>query len=356
MMNENQAFSRVARMPAEWESCFSRVLIAWPHVSTDWMPMLSDAVGCYRDIVKALVNSARMDVVIVAPRPDIVFSDLGDVVDLKHIEVVECPTNDTWTRDYGPLTVETVDGRLELLDFGFNAWGLKFAAGFDNVVNRRLDSLGVFNMPLQNHNDFILEGGSVESDGAGTIMTTSRCLLEANRNSALDREKIEDRLKVSLGGNRVLWIEHGGLDGDDTDGHIDTLARFAPGNTIIYTGAGDKNDNQYTALDLMAKELGAFRTADGLPYNLVELPLPDPVTDPDDGSRLPATYANFLVTPHAVLVPTYNQPQKDWLAMQTIKIAYPDREITGVDCRALVRQHGSLHCVTMQLPSKNVVS
>lgn len=306
------------RLPAEWEDCFSSVMIARPHAATDWAPMLDEVTSCYDSLVAAIAE-AGMEII-----------ETGD------------NTNDTWTRDYGPITVE--DGPdLRLFDFTFNGWGMKFAADKDNLVNSRLFAETV------NRRGFVLEGGSIESDGRGTLMTTSRCLLSPNRNAQLGRDDIEEYLKAEFGLKQVLWVDHGFLEGDDTDSHIDTLARLAPHDTILYCGAGNETGTQHDSLVAMARQLRSFETPDGRPFNLIELPLPDPIFD-DEGERLPATYANYLATPNAILMPTYGQPRNDRLAADTLRIVYGDRRIITVDCRALIRQHGSLHCATMQLP------
>lgn len=306
------------RLPAEWEDCFTSVMIARPHAATDWAPMLDEVTSCYDSLVAAIAE-AGMEII-----------ETGD------------NTNDTWTRDYGPITVE--DGTdLCLFDFTFNGWGMKFAADRDNLVNSRLFAETV------NRRGFVLEGGSIESDGRGTLMTTSRCLLSPNRNAQLSRDDIQEYLKAEFGLKQVLWVDHGFLEGDDTDSHIDTLARLAPHDTIIYCGAGNETGTQHDSLVAMARQLRSFTTPDRRPFNLIELPLPDPIFD-DEGERLPATYANYLATPKAILMPTYGQPRNDRLAADTLRIVYGDRRIIPVDCRALIRQHGSLHCATMQLP------
>lgn len=317
------------RMPAEWET-YSTVLLAWPHPQTDWATMLPEVQECYHGILRALKQSG-MNTLIVGP------------------DNINIPTNDTWTRDYGPITVQDSEGTFRLLDFKFNGWGLKFAADLDNQVVNKLSLLGHFPYPYEQHKDWVLEGGSIETDGHGTILTTSRCLLSINRNGVQTRQSIEHRLAQYLGARRVLWLEHGALEGDDTDSHIDTLARFAPNDTILYVKAYDTADSQFHELEAMEEQLRTFRTLDDRPYNLIGLPLPEVIYD-DAGQRLPATYANFLITPAAVLMPTYDQPRLDRMAAQMLQIAFCDREIIPVDCRALIKQHGSLHCSTMQLP------
>jgi agmatine deiminase len=262
------------------------------------------------------------------------------------IRIWPAPTNDTWARDFGPITV-LEDGRPLLLDFTFNGWGLKFPADRDNRVTRRLAAAGAFAAPVCTVG-LALEGGSVESDGAGTILTTAECLLGPNRNPHLDRAAVEAALAAELGAERFLWLESGGLAGDDTDAHVDTLARFVPDDAILYVACDDPADEHFETLGRMAEELRTFRTPSGRPYRLIPLPWPSPVFD-DAGERLPATYANFLAVNGAVLVPTYRDA-KDGEALEAVGRAFPGREVVGIDCRPLLLQHGSLHCVTMQLP------
>jgi len=330
---------------AEWD-CQDAILIAWPHAGTDWAYMLDEVTACYVEMARAMLNDDER-LVIIAPDGDDVRAALGEDVDWQRITIVELPTNDTWVRDYGPITTYR-DGQMVLADFTFNAWGMKFAADCDNLATSRLNEHGVFNMPLVNCRDLVLEGGSIETDGNGTVMTTTCCLTAPNRNDALTREQLEQTLLERLGCVKMLWLDHGSLTGDDTDGHIDTLARFAPGGTILYTGCDDPADEHFEPLTLMEQELKQLTDADGKHYHLIKLPLPAPMFD--EISRLPATYANFLVMNHQVLVPLYGQPQNDVKACELIGKAFPGRKVVGIDCRALVCQHGSLHCATMQLP------
>ncbi len=330
---------------AEWD-CQDGILIAWPHAGTDWAYMLDEVTACYIEIARAILgDDGRL--VIVAPDADEVRDALGTEADWQRIDIIELPTNDTWVRDYGPITAFR-DGQMQLMDFTFNAWGMKFAADCDNLVTSRLNALGTFHMPLINCRDLVLEGGSIETDGNGAVMTTASCLSAPNRNDALTRQQLEKILLDRLGCEKMLWVEHGELTGDDTDGHIDTLARFAPGGIILYTGCDDTNDEHFEPLKQMEEDLKRFTDTDGNHYHLIKLPLPDPIED--EISRLPATYANFLVMNHQVLVPVYGQAENDIRACQLIGEAFPGRKVVGIDCNALVRQHGSLHCATMQLP------
>ena len=335
------------RFIPEWEPV-EYVLLALPNKDTDWDYILPEAIDQYRRLVKAITDE---DIKVILLCSD-VDEAVGIMKDCRQdlIRYILTDYNDTWTRDYGMISVVRGE-RLRALDFGFNAWGLKFAADKDNLVNLRLNEKGII-APLayRNERDFVLEGGSVESDGQGTVMTTSRCLQSPNRNGGKTKAELNRELLERLGADHVLWLDHGALEGDDTDSHIDTLARLAPDDTIVFTGTRNFDDPQFESLLAMRAQLTLFRTAEGNPYNLVELPLPDSVLDPD-GHRLPATYANYLVANGVIFMPTYAQPDKDELAMRSIQIAFPGHKVVGVDCRTLLRQHGSLHCATMQIPA-----
>ncbi|MCB0571570.1 MAG: agmatine deiminase family protein, partial [Phaeodactylibacter sp.] len=254
---------------------------------------------------------------------------------------------DTWARDHGAITVEE-DGQWVLLDFMFNGWGLKFPAFHDNLITGRLYEQGVFGSWPLRRPGMVLEGGGIESDGQGTILTTAECLLSPNRNPHLSQADIERQLSEWLGATHILWLHHGYLAGDDTDSHIDTLARLCPNDTIAYVRCGDPDDEHYAALQLMENELRAMRTKAGAPFRLTPLPWPQ-ACYAADGFRLPATYANFLVINGAVLVPTYGAPQDDE-ALEIIGNCFPGRAVIGINCRMLIEQHGSLHCITMQYP------
>lgn len=333
------------RLPAEWEAQ-QAVMIAWPHALTDWNYMLPQVVKCYCEMARAIARFTPL--IIVTPEPDEVRRLLADVPP-ERISFLKADTNDTWTRDYGPISTVGCNGEVIVNDFKFNAWGLKFAANLDNLITRRMYDAGLLGGSYCNRLGFVLEGGSIESDGNGVILTTSECLLSPNRNGDLSRDEIEQRLRCWLGAEKVLWLDHGALEGDDTDSHIDTLARLAPNDTILYV-CTTPDDPQFGELEAMREQLQQFTTPDGRPFNLIGLPLPEAIYDPeDDGQRLPATYANYLVTGNAVIMPTYGQPKPDFLASQILRIAYPEHEIVTVDCRALIRQHGSLHCATMQI-------
>jgi len=320
-------------MPAEWEKQ-SAVQLTWPHEATDWAPILPEITAVYEEMAREIRKRESL------------------------IIVDDIPHNDTWARDHGFITVEQLStpnsqrlrvgeqssGILStlLLDFRFNGWGEKFPAELDNQINRQLYDRGLVKGIYEPHLDFVLEGGSIESDGKGTVFTTECCLMAPHRNQPLTKADIEDRLKTYLGAERIVWLQHGSLLGDDTDGHIDTLVRICPDDTLLYIGA----DEAHPDLVEMERELQQLKTLEGHPYRLLKLPLPRPIYD--EGYRLPATYANYLVINGAVLVPTYGQPDLDQEALDIIRQAFPDREMVGIDCQAVIKQHGSLHCCTMQ--------
>lgn len=333
-------------LPAEWHRQ-QMVQLTWPHEGTDWAYMLDEAIECFTNI--AIEISRRQKLLIVAPDIQKVHAHLhGIIANIQNIRFFECDTNDTWARDHAFITLmgDTVP---HYLDFEFNGWGRKFPAELDNAINGRLYDAGIVKGEYEDCLSLVLEGGSIESDGKGTILTTTHCLTAPHRNQPLTKEQIEKRLLQMLRANRILWLDHGNLIGDDTDGHIDTIARFAPNDTIVHVRCDDVEDEQFADLQAMEAQLATFRTEEGNPYRLLPLPSPHAIYD-EDGNRLPATYANFLVINNAVLYPTYNQPQNDRQAAEVLKQAFPTHQIIGIDCRALIKQHGSLHCVTMQYP------
>ncbi len=335
------------RLPAEWEPQ-DAVLLIWPHAGTDWQPSLRVVAPVFVAIAREVSLFERLIVVLPHGGGSKVRSRLQAAgARLERISFFALPTNDTWARDCGPITVYA-DGEPRLLDFCFNGWGRKFASDLDDQLSRRLQAAGAFQDRPLTTIGMVLEGGSIESDGRGAILTTAACLLNRNRNPHLSQAEIEQALGEYLGAGRFLWLENGYLAGDDTDSHIDTLARLCPDDVILYTACDDANDEHYGALKRMEAELRGFRTASGKPYRLAALPLPAAKYGPD-GERLPATYANFLVINGAVLVPTYDDPLDD-TALHTVRQVFPDRQVRGIDCLPLILQHGSLHCVTMQLP------
>lgn len=333
-------------MPAEWHKQ-QMVQLTWPHENTDWSYMLDEVEECFVELAKAICVRERL--LIVAPDTDKVRNRLEKTgACMSNITFFKCDTNDTWARDHAFITI-LGDKVPHYVDFCFNGWGRKFEASLDNAINGKLYDAGIVKGEYEDCTEFVLEGGSIESDGKGTLLTTSQCLLAPHRNQPMGREEIERCLKNMLHVERVLWLDHGNLIGDDTDGHVDTVARLAPNDTIVYMQCQDKDDEQYADLHAMEEQIRELRTADGNPYRMLALPSPAPIHD-EDGERLPATYANFLIMNSTVLYPTYAQPDNDRLAAEVLSKAFPGYEIVGIDCRALIKQHGSLHCVTMQYP------
>ncbi len=336
-------------LPAEWHKQ-SLIQLTWPHVHTDWNYLLEEAEDCFLRIAREILR--RQFLLVVAPDPVSVRQRIEAFGgDIRRLVTCALPTDDTWARDHAFLTLLNENGHPSLLDFGFNGWGLKYRACHDNRINRALyfREKGILEGTYCSHLDFVLEGGSIECDGKGTLLTTEHCLLANNRNDTLSKDEITVYLKKVFHLERVLWLRHGRLEGDDTDGHIDTLARFCPNDTLAYVKCTDPNDNHFEGLSLMEEELKAFHTLEDRPYRLLPLPMPAAIYDKENGERLPATYANFLVLNESVLYPTYNCPE-DVQAGTVLAEAFPGREIVGIDCTVLTRQHGSLHCVTMQYP------
>jgi agmatine deiminase len=328
-------------------------MLTWPHGHGDWLPYLKRVEPVFIEIA---FHIARFENVIItcwdAQQQDDITAQLRERgTDTHKLHFYRHHSNDTWARDHGPITVID-NGRRRLLDFGFNGWGNKFAADLDDQLSRRLHSDGAFGDVALETIDLILEGGSIDSDGLGSLLTTSVCLLSKERNPQLTREQIETRLKALFGLERILWLEHGYLAGDDTDSHIDTLARFCSAHSIAYMQCDDPADEHYRELSAMEQELRALRDLQGQPYELIPLPLPRAIHN-DEGRRLPASYANFLIINDAVLVPIYADPT-DEIALQRLRPAFPDRELIPIECRALIEQFGSLHCVTMQIPSGGI--
>ncbi len=333
------------RFPAEWEPQ-SAVLIAWPHAGTDWAERLDEVEETYVALVAAI---ARFEDIVICVADD----DLQTYAearlrsaraDMARVRFVTVEYDDTWLRDSGPISLRGSDG-FRLLDFRFTGWGGKFEASRDDRLVQALDAQHVFERAQRQQIDFALEGGAIDTDGAGTLLTTWQCLHE--RHPDASREELTARLSDWLAQQRVLWLDHGYLEGDDTDAHIDTLARFACTDAIVFQACDDPNDAHYVELKAMADEIAALRTRDGHPYRLFPLPWPRPIVDA--GRRLAASYANFLIVNGAVLMPAYGD-DADAAAAAVLAQAFPDREIVPVSCRALIWQNGSLHCITMQLP------
>lgn len=339
------------RLLPEWAEQ-DAVMLTWPHKNTDWADNLARVEPVYIELAKHI--TAQQALVIVAHDEALkthINSLLNDAgIKQTRVYFVVTPTNDTWARDHGPLTCSAIEKpeQLKVYDFTFNGWGNKFESALDNQINHILvKQLSNINNQYQAL-DMVLEGGGIEINEHGVLLTTSECLLNKNRNPNLTPSDIEVLLKAHLGATRFLWVDHGYLAGDDTDSHIDTLVRFAPNNTLVYVKCDDESDEHFSALDAMEKQLKSFKTADNTPYKLIELPWPKAVYD-DENTRLPATYANYLIINNTVLVPTYDDAS-DQRALTQVQKAYPEHTIIGVNCLPIIEQFGSLHCITMQLP------
>ncbi len=335
------------RLPAEWEKQ-GFVQLTWPHEDTAWYE-LPKVLDCYVEVAKAITRYEPLLIVCrntAECKADMAARSYSPAPDIRF---VEAPVNDTWARDHGAISVFGDQGEKCIEDFVFNGWGLKFGADLDNQITRNIYRAGAFAEDVRylDMRPFVLEGGSIDTDGAGTLLATSECLCSLNRNEYLTREEIEERLKNAFGLERILWVEHGGISGDDTDSHIDILARFCSPDTIAYTACDNPADENYGPLKAMEEQLKSFRTLDGEAYRLIPLPLPEPLYL--DDYRLPASYANFLIVNGAVLMPGAGS-ELDKKAAGQLQKAFPDRKIEIIDCRALLSGHGGLHCITMNYP------
>jgi agmatine/peptidylarginine deiminase len=334
----------MTRFPAEWEKQ-SAVLIAWPHKTGDFSNRLESVEQTYSVIADTITQYQKL---IIVCRDDSHQQHIQSLIsNHDHIDFIHAIVNDIWVRDTVFLSIEQ-DGVISHLNFLFNGWGEKYQHQNDNALNHKLLNAKPFKGKAYKDVDFILEGGSVDSDGIDTILTTKQCLLNPNRNKGLIQQEIEQQLTLHLGVKRIFWLDQENLSGDDTDAHIDTLARFCSADTIAYTSCDNEDDLHYPGLKFMERQLQDLRTQADNTYHLVPLPLPQPIYD-EEGQQLPANYANFLIINHAVLVPVYSDPM-DEVALQRLKECFPQRDIIPIPCRPLVYQYGSLHCMTMQIP------
>ena len=325
---------------AEWEKQ-KGVILAFPHEETDWADYLEEAREC---VVSIAININHYETVYLLCRDEEEARSYFPWV--QNIVYIVCYFNDTWMRDCNVLSCFH-EGDIKYKGFEFTGWGGKFESHLDNKLKHVLAKQGLYDQEAFEAVDYILEGGAVESDGNGTILTTSACLLNANRNKEHDKQSVETVIKKELYAQNILWLDDGYLMGDDTDAHIDTLARFCDEKTIAHVGLPDKEDEHYESLSKMIASLENFRNINGEAYTLVALPFVPAIYD--DGHRLPATYANFLMINEAVLVPTYGV-ETDNKALDIFEEIFPTRNVISVDCQVLIKEHGSLHCMTMQLP------
>jgi len=328
-------------LPAEWQKQRA-VLMAFPHKNSDWNSNLKSALVPFIRIAQAIAY--KEPVYIICDKKEL-------IVDLfcstRNMSFIEIESNDTWIRDFGYISIFE-EGEMKLLDFKFDGWGGKFDATLDNEVNRTFHKKGYMGITPLEVIDFVLEGGAIESDGLGTILTTSACLCNKNRNGGLSKDEVEERLAEYLGIKRVLWLDYGYLAGDDTDSHVDTLARFVSEDTIMYVQCLDKKDEHYIELKKMEEQLEEFTTFNNKKYNLIPLPMVSAQFDKDK-KRLPATYANFLITNGALVYPTYSV-KEDKVVHEIFKLFFEDKEVIPVECSRLIEEGGSLHCSTMQIP------
>jgi len=321
------------RLIAEFEEqSFTQII--FPHFNTDWSCCLEEARENFVKIINAIIKYQKCLVIC---------TDINETKQYfeenNNLYFVEYQSDDCWARDTSALCVEE-DGNIKLLDFTFNGWGSKFEAKKDNLLTNNISknySKEIVTI------DFILEGGGVESNGVDAILTTSECMLNKNRNNMLDSIEITKKLNECFGATKIHYLDHGYLAGDDTDSHIDTLARFVDEKTIMYVAPPkDKDDEHFKELTKMQNELKTIASENN--YKLIPLPFCDSVYF--EGERLPATYANFLFVNGAVLVPVYGVKQ-DSEAIKLFEEHFTDRDVVTIDCKTLIKQHGSLHCASM---------
>lgn len=337
------------RLPAEWAPQ-DAVLLTWPHPATDWAECLSEVETVFFQLAAAI---SQRQALIVLCHNSFLLQRLQKIlpdyqVQLQRTFLLQIPSNDSWARDHGPVTVYNQAGDAIWLNFDFTGWGNKFDSTLDNQINGHLFGASIIKTTAIETVDIVLEGGAFETDGNGVLLVNENCLLHPNRNPQLNQHELEQRLAELLGIQKFLWLQHPPLSGDDTDGHIDTLARFTPGGAILHVSCDERSDEHFQPLQQLRSQLANFTNSHGKPYPLIPLPWPSAKYDAN-GNRLAASYANYLVINGAVLVPTY-QDVKDTQALEIIQKAHPGYSIIGIDCLPLIRQGGSLHCVTMQLP------
>ncbi|MEO8201378.1 MAG: agmatine deiminase family protein [Gemmatimonadota bacterium] len=336
-------------MPPEWAP-HRGTWLSWPHKEASWPGKFESIPGVFAELVGHLVLREEVHVNVADRDAE---EGVREVLRRRKVSTTQVffhhhPTNDAWCRDHGPMFVQREkNGRPEqaIIDWGYNAWGGKYPPyDLDDVIPSRVGQ--EFAIPVY-HPGIIMEGGSIDLNGAGTLLTTEACLLNPNRNPELSREKIEQYLKDFLGVRHVLWLGEG-IVGDDTDGHVDDLTRFVDSTTVVTVVESDPADENYAPLADNLHRLRHMRDQSGQPLRVVTLPMPNPVFQ--DGQRLPASYANFYIANGVVLLPTYRCPQ-DASARRILQDLWPDREVIGIDCTDLVWGLGALHCVTQQWPA-----
>ena len=330
----------MTRLKAEWEKQ-EGILVSFPHKNSDWINKLKRIIPTYIDLINKI--SIFQKIYVFCKNIEEVKKYFKK--DNLNILYYQIDFNDTWIRDYGFLTVDK-NSKKQFLNFNFNGWGEKYNYFLDNSFNEKIYKKQIFNKTILMKNiDFILEGGSIDSNGNNIIITTSRCLLNKNRNFNINCYEIEKILNKHLGVEKILWLNNGYILGDDTDGHIDMLARFISRNKIIYTKSYDKNDEHYSELNRMENELNQLNIKNNNFFELIPIPLPSAIYN--NNIRLPASYINFLIINGAVLYPKYFV-KEDEIVYDIFKKQFINREIIEIDSRYLIEEGGSLHCATMQ--------
>lgn len=324
-------------------------MLTWPHAHGDWATHIEAVEQVYLQLVQAICPHELLLLICHDRDQQSHLQRLLANADIApdRIRFATQASNDSWARDHGPITV-IENNQPRLLDFQFNGWGNKYPHDLDNQITAGLHAAGIFGATPLDTLELVLEGGSIDSDGNGSLLTTQACLGHPARNPQLSLAEIEQQLKALLGVERILWLAHGELAGDDTDSHIDMLARFCNPHTIAHSTCSDPADEHFATLAALQQELATLQQLNGQAYELVALPIPRGIYN-QEGNRLPASYANFLIINGAVLVPQYDDPA-DVVALERLGSCFPTREIVGIDCRAVIEQFGSLHCLTMQLP------
>jgi agmatine deiminase len=337
------------RMPAEWER-HRGTWLSWPHKEASWPGNFGPVPTIFASLVRCLVDREEVHINVAGPAMQTEVEQLlaEEGVGTGNVFFHFNPTNDAWCRDHGPIFIQReVAGRREeaIVDWGYNAWGGKYPPyDLDDVIPARIGAevgIPVF------HPGIIMEGGSLDVNGHGTLLTTEACLLNPNRNPLLDRADIEACLRAFLGVSKILWLGDG-IVGDDTDGHVDDLTRFVDPATVVTVVEEDSGDENYEPLQENLERLRGMTDQDDRPLRVVTLPMPRPLYR--EGQRLPASYANFYIANGLVLLPTYDPP-RDEEAATTLQSLFPDREVIGIDCADLVWGLGAFHCVTQQWPA-----
>jgi agmatine deiminase len=331
-------------MPAEWEP-HAATWLAWPHAETTWPGCLAEAEREFETLLRALARSERVELLAQSEsHVELLSERLESLVRAGSLRLHVTRTDDVWMRDIGPTFVKNEAGRLLALDWTFNAWGGKYAPwDRDDAVAARVAALS--GTPVERPG-LVVEGGALEVDGLGTLLATEPTLLDPKRNPGVSRETLERRLGELLGVRHVVWLGDG-IEGDDTDGHIDDLARFVSPGVVVCARESDPSDPNHAPLEACAAALRAARDASGRALEVIDLPMPPAVRAGPD--RLPASYANFYIANREVLVPTFGAPS-DRVALDTLRPLFPGRSVVGIPSRALVRGLGAVHCLTQQQP------